>query len=97
MLEQRSRERAVATAAVERDRVGLRRKSDEKAGGVADAREARRPQGDAGVLQRIVAARVEKHEMNAGPLGLRVEHVVEMNRALVDIVDGANCASTGMR
>ncbi len=86
--EQRLRERAVAAAAVERDGVGLRREGDQKSRRVADARQARRSQRDVGIFQRIVAASVEKHEMDAGALGLRVEHVVEMNRVFLDVVDG---------
>ena len=52
-------------------------------------------QRDVEILERIVAAGVEKDEMNAGALRLRVEHVVEMDRALLDVVDGVQLGVDG--
>ena len=65
MAEQGLREGTVAAGAVEGDIVGLRRKSDQKAGRVADARQSFGMRGSRRVLQRIGAAGVEKDQMDA--------------------------------
>ncbi len=95
MPEQRLREWAVASEAVVGDGVGLRGEGDQETRGVADARQARRFQRDVEILERIVAAGVEKHEMDARALRQRVEHVVEMDRPLLDVVDGMQLGVDG--
>ena len=86
MAEQGLGEGTVAAGAVEGDIVGLRREGDEKAGGVADARQPLRMRGSRGVLQRIGAARIQKHQMNAGPLLLHLEDFIKIHGMLVDIL-----------
>ena len=82
MAEQGLRERTVAAGAVEGDIVGLRRESDEKARRVADARQALGMRRGRRVLQRIGAAGVEKDQMDAVALLLRLEHFVEDGRCV---------------
>ena len=89
MAEQRAREWAVAAGAVVGDVVGLGGEGDQEIRRVADPRQPRRVQRDVEVFERIVAAGVEEDEVDAVRLRQPLEHAVETNGALVDVVDAA--------